>query len=548
MSRDLEPSSSVALPAPSDSTTARAPGRDRSVSVSHRSPSQPTKPDPPSPASSRSRTRTRSTSSPTRRTARVVRIRIRRNSSVSSSTANSRSVSISRTASTTVTPRMATAPESVPDVATSEPLDPRRASTAPTEESASGVGLPDHRQSYGPQDEDEEMQDQYQDDVPPEEHQAPRSHDGQPKHVQAAALNLSPAAEYLMGIMAEFRKLEGKLASLLDEQARLKDENEELRNRPPVPDPTTLQDLENLTTKYNKVKKLYFQKESQVDQLAKENEALRGETEEVENLRNDNQELNRDLDILVKERDQIAQELAAATKEKEELSHQLGSFEQERDTLERERESLEQERDSVLQDRDSALQERDSVLQERNAILQERDAALQEREAVLQERDVILQEREDILRDRDAVEKEREEALQDKHDATVERDEARQDQENLQNRVKDLEDEVAKLQAQTAANANGVRDKRVSGPPAGHASTGPDYPQDILKLKYDKVKRLYYEQQKTISHLEERLRSAETMRAEPIASHPRGANGVKSKKATYAHQEHEEGDYGSEFF
>lgn len=435
---------------------------------------------------------------------------------------------------------MATATESVPDVATSETPDPRRASTAPTEESASGVGLPDHRQSYGPQDEDGEMQDQYQDDVPPQEHQAPPSYDGQSKHAQATELNLSPAAEYLMGIMAEFRKLEGKLANLLTEQARLKDENEELRNRPPVPDPTTLQDLENLTTKYNKVKKLYFQKESQVDQLAKENEALRGDGEELENLRNENQELNRDLDILVKERDQVAQDLAATTKEKEALAQQLGSFEQERDTLERERESLEQERDSILQDRDSALQERESALQERDAVLQERDA-------VLQQRDAILQERDDILRDRDVAEKEKEEALQDKHDAFVERDEARQDQENLQNRVKDLEDEVAKLQAQTAAHANGVRDKRVSGPPAGHASTGSDYPQDILKLKYDKVKRLYYEQQKTISHLEERLRSAETMRAEPIASH-RATNGVKNKKATHAHQEHAEEDYGSEFF
>ncbi|KAK6515385.1 hypothetical protein TWF506_007722 [Arthrobotrys conoides] len=435
---------------------------------------------------------------------------------------------------------MATATESVPDVATSETPDPRRASTAPTEESASGVGLPDHRQSYGPQDEDEEMQDQYQDDVPPEEHPTPPSRLGQSKHTQAADLNLSPAAEYLMGIMAEFRKLEGKLANLLTEQARLKDENEELRNRPPVPDPTTLQDLENLTTKYNKVKKLYFQKESQVDQLAKENEALRGEGEELENLRNENQELNRDLDILVKERDQVAQDLAAISKEKDALVQQLGSFDQERDTLERERESLEQERDSILQDRDSALQERESALQER-------EAALQERDAVLQERDAILQEREDILRDRDAAEKEKEDALQDKHDASVERDEARQDQENLQNRVKDLEDEVAKLQAQTAAQANGVRDKRVSGPPAGHASTGSDYPQDILKLKYDKVKRLYYEQQKTISHLEERLRSAETMRAEPIASH-RATNGVKSKKASRAHQEHEEEEYGQEFF
>ncbi|KAF3291245.1 hypothetical protein TWF970_000472 [Orbilia oligospora] len=512
MSRDLEPSSSVALTAPSHPTTARAPGRDRSTSTSHRSPSQPTKPDPPSPASSRSRTRTRSTSSPNRRNPRVVRIRIRRNSSVSSSTANSRPVSISRTASTTATPRMATATESVPDVATSETPDPRRASTAPTEESASGVGLLDHRQSYGPQDEDDEMQDQYQDYVPPEEHQTPPSRHGQSKRAQAADPNLSPAADYLMGIMAEFRKLEGKLANLLTEQARLKDENEELRNRPPAPDPTTLQDLENLTTKYNKVKKLYFQKESQVEQLAKENETLRGDGEELENLRNENQELNRDLDILVKERDQIAQDLAAAAKDKEALVQQLGSFDQERDTLERERESLEQERDSILQDRDSALQERDSALQERDSVLQEREAALHERDSVIQDRDAILQEREDIIR-------EKEEALQDKHDASVERDEARQDQENLQNRVKDLEDEVAKLQAQTAAQANGVRDKRISGPPAGHASTGSDYPQDILKLKYDKVKRLYYEQQKTISHMEERLRSAETMRAgKPIDS------------------------------
>ncbi|KAK6499713.1 hypothetical protein TWF481_010074 [Arthrobotrys musiformis] len=450
---------------------------------------------------------------------------------------------------------MATAAESIPDVATSGTPDPRRASTAPTEESASGVGLPDHRQSYGPHDEDEEMQDPYQDDVPPEEHPAPPSYDGSSKFTPAVEQHgISPAAEYLMGIMAEFRKLEGKLADLLTEQARLKDENEELRNRPPVPDPTALQDLENLTTKYNKVKKLYFQKESQVNQLAKENETLRGDSEEIESLRNENQELNRDLDILVKERDQVAQDLAAVTKEKDAMAQQFESFEQERDTLERERESLEQERDSILQERDSAIQERDSILQERDSILQDRDSALQERDSALQEKDdvlqergVLLQERDDILRDRDAADKEKEDALQDRHDACVERDEARQDQENLQNRVKDLEDEVAKLQAQNTAQANGARDKRVSGPPAGHASTGSDYPQDILKLKYDKVKRLYYEQMKTISHLEERLRSAEAMRAEPIASH-RGTNGVKSKKATHAHQGHEEEDYGSEFF
>ncbi|KAK6363552.1 hypothetical protein TWF730_000980 [Orbilia blumenaviensis] len=520
MSRDLEPSStiSVAVTAPS----ARAPGR----SISHhRSPSLPIGLDPPSPASSSSRTRARSTSSPTRRNPRVVRIRIRRNSSVSSSTANSRSISVSRTASTTATPRMATATESVPDVATSETPDPRRASTAPTEESASGVGLPDHRQSYAQQDEDEEMQDQYQDEVHPQDLPPLPPHEGQSKHAQLAAHDLSPAAEYLMGIMAEFRKLEGKLANLLNEQARLKDENEELRNRPPVPDPATVQDLETLTTKYNKVKKLYFQKETQVDQLAKENEALRGETEEIENLRNENQELNRDLDILVKERDQVAQDLAAATKEKAALIQQIGTFEQDRDTLERERETLEQERDSILRDRDSALQEREAILQERDAILQERDEA---------------------LRDRDVAEKDKEDILQDKDDAL---NEARQDGEALQNKVKDLEDEVAKLQAQNAAaNVNGVRDKRVSGPPAGHASTGSEYPQEILKLKYDKVKRLYYEQQKTISHLEDRLRSAETMRAEPIASH-HGTNGVKSKKATHAHMhELEEEDYGPEYF
>ncbi|KAK6531267.1 hypothetical protein TWF281_008086 [Arthrobotrys megalospora] len=519
MSRDLEPSSAVALTAPS----ARAPGRP----ISHRSPSvsNPSGFDPPSPSSS-TRTRRHSTASSTHRNPRVVRIRIRRNSSVSSSAPNSRSAS--RTASTTATPRMATATESVPDVATSETPDPRRASTAPTEESASGVGLPDHRQSYGqqPEDEDEEMQDQYQDEGVPEGVPAPPQYDAEPKHAQppsndlSLSLSISPAAEYLTGIMAEFRKLEGKLANLLTEQARLKDENEELRSRPPVPDPATLQDLETLTTKYNKVKKLYFQKETQVDQLAKENETLRGEIDEVDNLRNENQELNRDLEILVKERDQIAQDLTDVTKERDSLAQHRESFEQERESLEQERESLEQERNS----------------------------ALQERDAVLQERDAILQERDDILRDRDAAEKEKEDALQDKHDASIERDEARQDRENLQNRVKDLEDEVAKLQAQnTAAHANGVRDKRVSGPPAGHASTGSDYPQEILKLKYDKVKRLYYEQQKTISHLEDRLRSAETMRAEPIASH-RATNGVKSKKATHARQEHEEEDYGSEFF
>ncbi|KAF3926277.1 hypothetical protein ABW20_dc0107598 [Dactylellina cionopaga] len=375
---------------------------------------------------------------------------------------------------------MATATESVPDVAPSITPDPRRASTAPTEESASGVGLSDHRQTYHhhnqhnqeQDDEDEEMQDQEQDqdqdqdqDLDQDEghHQEPpaaqlHNQDRAPPSQQPPTdESFSPAADYLMGIMAEFRKLEGKLSSLLNEHAKVRDENEELRARPPPPDPATLQDLETLTSKYNKVKKLYFQKETQLGELVKENDALRGDTDEyikeLDALKGENTELNRDLDILDKERTALSSEFQEAARERDQAARQL--------------EKMEREREGVLQERD------------------------------------------DVLRERDAMEKEKDEAVQQREDAIIERDDARQDRENLQNRIKDLEDEVAKLQAQNTT-ANGVRDKRVSAPPpGGHSSTGSDYPQEILRLKYDKVKRLYYEQQKTISQLEHGLRNAE---------------------------------------
>ncbi|EPS36102.1 hypothetical protein H072_10426 [Dactylellina haptotyla CBS 200.50] len=364
---------------------------------------------------------------------------------------------------------MATATESVPDVATSVTPDPRRASTAPTEESASGVGLADHRQTYHhhqpPEDEDEEMQDPDHGDAPPEDPLEPpqdEEDDGgiyaQPPPPPPEAF--SPAADYLMGIMAEFRKLEGKLSSLLNEHAKVKDENEELRTRPPPPDLATLQDLETLTTKYNKVKKLYFQKETQIEELTKENDALRNDADEfskeLDSLKAENTELNRDLDILVKERDTLTSELQDVIRERDSLTRQ-------RDTLDRERE-------------------------------------------------VIIRERDSVIRDRDQMEKEKDDAVQIREEAIIERDDARHDRESLQNRIKDLEDEVAKLQAQ--GTSNGVRDKRVSA--SAHNSTGSDYPQEILKLKYDKVKRLYYEQQKTIAHLEERLRNAEAPRGDQL--------------------------------
>ncbi|KAF3929206.1 hypothetical protein AA313_de0203529 [Arthrobotrys entomopaga] len=395
---------------------------------------------------------------------------------------------------------MATATESVPDVMASETPDPHRASTAPTEESASGVGLSDHRQTFHhpPEDEDEEMQDQdHEEHLQPEDLPVPPPHEDEDAHVPPpppapAPDNLAPAAEYLMGIMAEFRKLEGKLESLLNEHTKVKDENEDLRTRPPPQDPALLGELETLQTKYNKVKKLYFQKETQIEELTKENEALRGDVDELEALKAENQELNRDLDIMVQERDAMKGELEDVTKERDSLVRQ-------RDAMERERELINRERDAVI-------------------------------------------------RDRDQMEKEKEDAVQHREDAIIERDDARQDRENLQNRIKDLEDEVAKLQAQ-ATSANGVRDKRVSA--TAHNSTGSDYPQEILKLKYDKVKRLYYEQQKTISHLEERLRIADARGAEPIAPQhhhqKRHSNGA-SKKTRHEEAEEEEDDYASEFF
>ncbi|KAF3908927.1 hypothetical protein ABW21_db0200168 [Orbilia brochopaga] len=350
---------------------------------------------------------------------------------------------------------MATATESVPDVATtSETPDMQRLSTAPTEDSASGVGIVEAPgQKYQPplpEDEDEEMHDQ--DEELSEAAPAPPAHEGLAE-VMPLQEEISPAAEYLTGIMAEFHRLEGKLAILLKEQADLKSENQELLSRPPVPDPRTLEELETLTSKYNKVKKLYFQKETQIEELVKENEALRADADEfakeIDALKEEGTELNRDLEILAKERNSLSDELQETIKD--------------------------------------------------------RDALLRQREAIEQERDAVINEREELLQERDALDKEKEDAIQDRQDAIIERDEARQDRENLQNRIKDLEDEVAKLQAQ--ATTNGVRDKRVSG--TAHNSTGSDYPQEILKLKYDKVKRLYYEQQKTISHLEDRLRMAE---------------------------------------
>ncbi|KAJ6259220.1 hypothetical protein Dda_6118 [Drechslerella dactyloides] len=407
-------------------------------------------PTPPLPSSRQhhrsSSHRNRSTGSAASGQPRVVRIRIRRNSTSSAG----------GTASTAVTPLMATATESVPDVATSETPDPHRLSTAPTEDTASGVGIAEQsgRQVYQPpplEDEDEEMQDQ--DEELSEAAPAPPVHEVLPEPEPEPQEDISPAADYLMGIMAEFRKLEGKLAGLLKEQADLRTENQELLSRPPVPDPNTLLELETLTTKYNKVKKLYFQKETQIEELVKENEALRADADEfakeIDALKEEGTELNRDLEILAKERNTLSEELQETIKDREALIHQ--------------------------------------------------------REIAEQERDAVIQEREDLLQERDALDKDKEDAIQDRQDALLERDEARQDRENLQNRIKDLEDEVAKLQAQ--AVTNGVRDKRVSG--TAHNSTGSDYPQEILKLKYDKVKRLYYEQQKTISHLEDRLRMAE---------------------------------------
>ncbi|KAK6544503.1 hypothetical protein TWF694_001196 [Orbilia ellipsospora] len=399
---------------------------------------------------------------------------------------------------------MATATESVPDIMTSGTPDPHRASTAPTEESASGVGLSDHRQTFHHhppppenEDEDEEMEDQYHhEDHQPEDIPEPPPHEDENAHEPPPPApvpdNLTPAAEYLMGIMAEFRKLEGKLESLLTEHTKVRDENEDLRTRPPPQDPALLSELETLQTKYNKVKKLYFQKETQIEELTKENEALRGDVDELEAIKGENQELNRDLDIMVQERDAMKGELEDVTRE-----------------------------------RDSLVRQRDAMEREREAINRERDA---------------------VVRDRDQMEKEKEEAVQHREDAIIERDDARQDRENLQNRIKDLEDEVAKLQAQANTPANGVRDKRVSA--SAHNSTGSDYPQEILKLKYDKVKRLYYEQQKTISHLEERLRIADARGAESIAPHhhqKRHSNGA-SKKARHEQVEEEEEDYTKEFF
>ncbi|KAF3930681.1 hypothetical protein ABW19_dt0208054 [Dactylella cylindrospora] len=347
---------------------------------------------------------------------------------------------------------MATATDSIPDVATSVTPDLRRASTAPTEESASGVGLTDQpgRQSYQ-QPEDEEEEDE---EAPPEEPPAPPVHEDLP--ATHSAEDLSPTADYLMGIMAEFRKLEGKLSTLLTEHAKVKDENDELRNQPPAPDPSVVQELETLTTKYNKVKKLYFQKETQLEEINKENDALKAEVEdylkELDVTRAENNELTRDLNILDKEREAITTELQDATRE--------------RDSLARQRETIKRERDEIAQERD------------------------------------------DLLNERDTIKKIKEAAIHEKQEAIIDRDEARQDKEALQNRIKDLEDEVAKLQAHSSTN--GVRDKRQSATLGGHGSTGSDYPHEILKLKYDKVKRLYYEQQKTIAHLEDRLRMAES--------------------------------------
>ncbi|EWC45314.1 hypothetical protein DRE_00713 [Drechslerella stenobrocha 248] len=393
---------------------------------------------------------------------------------------------------------MATNTESIPDIIPSDTPDPQRLSTAPTEESASAVGPGEHpgRQLYRPppHDEDAEMQDQEEGQPvdQPEEEQPEQTQEPQTYQVARAVEaqdDVSPAAEFLMGIMSEFRKLEGKLASLLKEQADLKDENEELRSRPPVPDPNTLQELDTLTGKYNKVKKLYFQKETQLEELQKENEGLRADADELakeaENLKTDNLELSRDLDILDQERSTLAEKLQEALDE--------------RDTLLRQRQTLEQERDTLIQDKD------------------------------------------ELLNDRDNVEKEKEDAIQDRQDAIIERDDARQDRENLQNRIKDLEDEVAKLQAQNTTAANGAHGKRVSA--LAHDSAGSDYPQEILKLKYNKVKKLYYEQLKTISHLEDRLRMAEGQgRGEP-ASYSRPTNGASSKKATPARVDLDEDYY-----
>lgn len=122
----------------------------------------------------------------------------------------------------------------VPDVADSLTPEPRRASTAPTEEgSESGVGLnePTGKQTYhqpppAEEDDDEGEEDEEMEYAAPGDRDSPtRPATGADEEDEPAA---SPTTEYLSGIMAEFRKLEGKLSSLLSEHSKVKDENEEV--------------------------------------------------------------------------------------------------------------------------------------------------------------------------------------------------------------------------------------------------------------------------------------------------------------------------------